>query len=121
MRDAPLMRDAPFTSRYAGSGMVCAVDHLAAQAGLSMLRAGGSAADAAVSASAVLAVTFQHVGGMGGDFFAMVQDGSGGTCLNSSGRSGSGVDAAALRAAGLTEIPLRRHIASVTIPGCVDG
>ena len=37
--------------------MVCAVDHLGAGAGVAMLRDGGTAADAAVAASAVLAVT----------------------------------------------------------------
>ena len=101
--------------------MVCAPDHLAAGAGVAMLRAGGSAADAAVAAGAVLAVTFQHVCGMGGDLFALVHDGAEVSCLNASGRAGSGADPVRLRAEGLTALPLRGHIASVTIPGCVDG
>ena len=57
--------------------MVCAIDHLAAGAGGAMLRAGGTAADAAVAASAVLAVTSQHLCGMGGDLFAVVHPGGG--------------------------------------------
>src|SRR5437660_794013 len=48
--------------------MVCSVDHLASSAGLTMLRNGGSAADAAIATSAVLAVTFQHACRMGGEF-----------------------------------------------------
>src|SRR5881397_3098675 len=103
--------------------MVCAVDHLAAQAGVAMLRAGGTAADAAVAASAVLAVTTQHMCGMGGDLFALVHTGTGGPveCLNASGRAGSGADPERMRAAGHTVMPLRGAIESVPVPGCVDG
>ncbi len=56
----------------ARSGMVCAVDRRAAEAGVAALRAGGSAADAAVATSAVLAVTTQHMCGLGGDLLAVV-------------------------------------------------
>src|SRR5437660_8658675 len=116
------MRLAPFFTRYAGNGMVCAVDHLAAQAGLGMLRAGGSAADAAVAASAVLAVTSQHMCGMGGDLFALVHAAHGPpAALNASGRAGSGADPDRARAEGLTMLPLRGDIRSVPVPGCVDG
>lgn len=105
--------------------MVATVDHLASEVGLSMLRAGGSAADAAVAASAVLAVTSQHMCGMGGDLFAVVHAPELDTpvCLNSSGRAGSGAAAVAeaLRNEGRTTVPFRDHIAAVTIPGCVDG
>jgi len=116
------MRLAPFASRYAAAGVVCAIDHLAASAGVAMLRAGGSAADAAVATSAVLAVTSQHMCGMGGDLFALVQlDGSAPTALNSSGRAGSGADPARLRAEGYTSIPPHGDIRCVPVPGCVDG
>ena len=37
------------------------------------------------------------------------------------GRAGSGADAGALRAEGLTELPLRHDIRTVTVPGFVDG
>ena len=103
---------APFPTLRAPNGMVCAVDHLASSAGVSMLRAGGSAADAAIATSAVLAVTYQHGCGMGGDLFALVHDGSSEvTCLNSSGRAGSGASAERLRAAGHTVMPMRGDIA----------
>src|SRR5213083_2686006 len=116
------MKSAPFASRFATNGMVCAVDHLAAEAGVAMLRAGGSATDAAVATSAVLAVTTQHLCGMGGDLFALVHHRDGPPeVLNASGRAGSGANADALRAEGLTDMPFRGRINSVPIPGCVDG
>lgn len=118
-----MIRLAPFASRYATSGMVCAVDHLAAQAGVAMLRVGGTAADAAVATSAVLAVTTQHMCGMGGDLFALVHrpGDAAPAVLNASGRSGSGADAERLRADGYREMPARGDIRSVPVPGCVDG
>lgn len=118
-----MLRTAPYTSRYAVAGMVCAVDHLAAGAGLAMLRAGGTAADAAVAASAVLAVTCQHMCGMGGDLFAIVHrpGDEEPAVLNASGRSGSGADPDRLRADGHREVPPSGDIRAVPVPGCVDG
>lgn len=88
-----------------------------------MLRAGGSAADAAVAASAVVAVTCQHMCGMGGDLFALVHTAHDAEphALNSSGRAGSGADPDRMRSDGHTVMPLRGDIRSVPVPGCVDG
>jgi gamma-glutamyltranspeptidase/glutathione hydrolase len=103
--------------------MVCSVDHLASSAGVAMLRAGGNAVDAAIATSAVLAVTTQHMCGMGGDLFALVHGPrfSVPAVLNSSGRSGSGASPDRLREAGHTAVPRRGDIAAVPVPGCVDG
>jgi gamma-glutamyltranspeptidase/glutathione hydrolase len=102
--------------------MVCSPDHLATQAGVAMLRDGGSAGDAAVATSAALAVTAQHSCGLGGDLFAVVvKEGERPVALNSSGRSGSGADPDALRAEGNTLMPFQHDIRSVPVPGCVDG
>lgn len=103
--------------------MVCSVDHLASEAGVTLLRAGGSAADAAVAASAVLAVTTQHMCGMGGDLWALIHhaDGEAPAALNASGRAGSGADPDRLRAEGRTRMRFRSDIRSVPVPGCVDG
>jgi gamma-glutamyltranspeptidase / glutathione hydrolase len=112
----------PTATVRAGRGMVCSVDHLASRAGVAMLRAGGTAVDAAVATSAVLAVTSQHLCGMGGDLMAVVVvPGSAPVALNASGRAGSGADAARLRDEGHSVMPLRGDIRSVTVPGCVDG
>jgi gamma-glutamyltranspeptidase/glutathione hydrolase len=114
---------ASFATRHAPTGMVCSVDHLASEAGVAMLRAGGSAADAAVSANAVLAVTAQNMCGMGGDLFALVhQPGDAApSALNASGRAGSGADADRLRAEGHRDMPRSMDIRAVPVPGCVDG
>jgi gamma-glutamyltranspeptidase/glutathione hydrolase len=102
--------------------MVAAVNHLASEAGVAMLRAGGCAVDAAIAANAVLAVTDQHMCGMGGDLFVVVHHGSAEPLvLNASGRAGSGASAQQLRDEGHTVMPFRDDIRSVPIPGCVDG
>lgn len=112
----------PFVTSHAPHGMVTSVDHLASSAGVSVLRAGGSAADAAIAANAVLAVTAQHMCGLGGDLFALVHEpGVGVAGLNASGRAGSGAEPARLRAEGHTCMPFRGDIRSVPVPGCVDG
>src|SRR2546423_10558403 len=116
------MKLVPYVTGLAPNGMVCAIDHLAANAGVAMLQAGGSAADAAVAAGAVLAITSQHQCGVGGDLFALVHDGAGPpAALNASGRAGSGADPDRLRAEGHREMPGTGDIRSVPVPGCVDG
>jgi gamma-glutamyltranspeptidase/glutathione hydrolase len=102
--------------------MVSTVDNLATAAGVHALRAGGSAVDAALAANAVLSVTLQNQCGLGGDLFALVhRPGEVPLALNASGRSGTGADPAALRSRGLSVMPAKRNISSVSMPGCVDG
>jgi gamma-glutamyltranspeptidase / glutathione hydrolase len=109
-------------TRYAPSGAVAAAHHLAAAAGVVMLDRGGNAADAAVTAGAVMAVVAPHMCGLGGDLFAVIAwPGQPIAALNASGRSGSGADAAALRAEGLSRMPFEHDVRGVTLPGCVDG
>jgi gamma-glutamyltranspeptidase/glutathione hydrolase len=112
----------PAATYFAPAAMVSAVDHLAAEAGVRMLHAGGTAADAAVAASAVLAVTSPHMCGMGGDLLAVVaHPGAEPLALNATGRAGAGADPDRLRAEGHRRMPFRGDIRSVTVPGCVDG
>lgn len=95
---------------------------LSAEAGRSVLEAGGNAIDAAVAAVAAQGVVAPETCGLGGDLFALVHapGWSRPRALNSSGRAGSNVDAEDLRRRGSAEIPWD-HPAAVTVPGCVDG
>lgn len=113
----------PSTSTvFASQSMVCTVDQLASAAALAILQRGGNAVDAAIAANAVLAVTAQHMNGLGGDLWALVhQPGETVQCLNASGRAGSGADPQRLRDEGHTQMPYRGSVASAPVPGCVDG
>jgi len=101
-------------------GAVVAPHHLATQAGLSILAAGGSAVDAAIATNAVLAVVMPNGCGLGGDAFWLVWDEAAGeqVALNGSGRAPLATDADALRGRGLTRLPLRGPL-SITVPGAV--
>lgn len=112
----------PWPTTYSPGGLVASVDHLASSAGAQMLAAGGSAADAAVAANAVLAVTGPHYCGLGGDLFALVHSRNGPPeVVDAAGRAGSGADPERLRVAGHSTIPFRGDVAAAPIPGCVDG
>ena len=100
---------------------MASADQAATQAGLRALVLGGNAVDAAIATNAAIAVTCPHLCGMGGDLFALVYHDGEVTALNSTGRAGSGADAASLRGEGHTEMPFRLDIRAVTVPGCVDG
>lgn len=107
---------------HAPTGIVASADHLASSAGVAALRAGGTAADAAVTAAAVLAVTSQQACGIGGDLWAVVHSpGEEPVALCAAGRAGSGADPAQLRSEGHVRVPLYDDIRAVTLPGCVDG
>ncbi len=112
----------PFGPTTGLRGMVNAADHLASSAGITILARGGTAADAAVAAGAVMGVTSPHLCGLGGDLLAMVSvPGSEPQALLAIGRAGSGVDAGRIRAEGLVVMPTRGDVRTVPVPGAVDG
>ena len=116
----PVRPLAPMPLARGGSGAVVAPHHLATAAGLGVLRAGGNAVDAAIATNAVLGVVMGAACGLGGDAFWLVWDEAAGVqvALNGSGRAPAGADPAALRARGLTALPLRGPL-TITVPGAV--
>jgi len=104
------------------NGIVAAESPLAAQAGVEMLERGGSAADAAVAANAMLGLVAPMSNGIGGDLFAIVYDAKTGKLygLNASGWAPAGLSIEFLRSKGFRSMP-ERGIHSVTVPGAVDG
>ncbi len=103
-------------------GMAATSQPLATQVALELLRAGGSAVDAAIGANAVLGLVEPTGCGMGGDLFAIVHDpGEAALCgLNASGRSPAGLSLDALHGHGLDYLPARGPL-PISVPGCVDG
>lgn len=104
--------------------MVTSPHYLASQAGYEIFEAGGTAADAIIAMNAVLVVVYNHMSGLGGDFFCQVWDPKDGQvrALNASGRSGERANIEFYRSKGQTEaIPARGPLAALTAPGTVDG
>ena len=119
----------PFATRsptLATQGMVCTSQPLAAQIGIDILQAGGSAVDAAIATNAALGLMEPTSNGIGGDLFVIYWDNTKKELvgLNGSGRSPAGADLATLKERlaelGETSIPLRGAL-PVSVPGCVDG
>src|SRR5262245_28572028 len=95
---------------------------LASLAADAVMKAGGNAFDAVAAASFSLGVLQPHLGGLGGDFFALFFDANSGRvrCLNSSGWAPSGASVPSLEGGGHRSIPLF-GARSVVIPGLVRG
>ncbi|HZD89016.1 MAG TPA: gamma-glutamyltransferase, partial [Pseudolabrys sp.] len=100
------------------NGMAATSHPLATLAAVDTLRAGGTAADAAVAAVAVLCVVEPHMTGIGGDCFTLIaQPDKPVWGYNGCGRAGAAADAEALRGQGLKEIGNSIH--AVTVPGSI--
>ena len=71
---APLERPQGRSMTLSQRGIVATSQTLASQAGAQILARGGSAADAAIAANAVLGVVEPMMNGIGGDLFAIGWD-----------------------------------------------
>jgi gamma-glutamyltranspeptidase/glutathione hydrolase len=93
---------------------------LATEIAVATLRAGGTAADAAVAAVAALGVAEPHMTGIGGDCFCLVaKPGQPVWGYNGSGRAAAAAKPEALIDAGVTAIGFD-SVHSVTVPGAVE-
>lgn len=103
--------------------MVTSPHYLATQAGLDILRRGGTAADAAIAAAATLTVIYPQMCTLGGDNFWLIYNHKTGEVrgLNASGRAGTNATIEFYASRGLKSIPSRGYLAANTVPGTVSG
>src|ERR1700674_3146237 len=118
------MRNFHFAGRstvHTQNAMVAMSHPLAALTAIDVLRAGGTAVDAAIAASALLAVIEPQSTGIGGDCFALIQPKGEGkiTAYNGSGRAPMAATPEWYLEHNIKTIPLTSPHA-VTIPGAVD-
>ncbi len=103
-------------------GMVVAPHHLAAQAGLGVLREGGNAIEAMVAAAAAIAAVYPHMNGLGGDNFWLIDPGNGvPIAIDACGAAAGQATIAFYREHGQTAIPSRGPLAANTVAGAVSG
>jgi gamma-glutamyltranspeptidase/glutathione hydrolase len=103
-------------------GMAATSQPLATQIALDILKAGGSAVDAAIAANAALGLMEPTGCGIGGDLFAIVWDADKGELagLNASGRAPQAMTIEYFREHGIDSIPKYGPL-PVSVPGAVDG
>jgi gamma-glutamyltranspeptidase/glutathione hydrolase len=116
---------APFAGRSAvwGSSGAAATAHpLATLIAVDALRAGGSAADAAIAANIALGFLEPIACGIGGDAFALVWDPTAHAVvgLNGSGRSPAALSLETQRARAKDGLIHSHGVVSVSVPGAVD-
>jgi len=105
-----------------GNGMAATSHPLAASVAIDMLKQGGSAADAAIAANAMLGVVEPMSCGIGGDLFVIYWDNKTQKLygLNASGRSPKQLNRQVFASRSLQKIPIDGPL-SWSTPGCVDG
>ncbi|HEY4166511.1 MAG TPA: gamma-glutamyltransferase [Reyranella sp.] len=106
----------------APNGLVTSPHSLASSAGVDVLRAGGSAIDAAIAASAVLSVLYPHMTSIGGDAFWLIHDAKTNRVryIDGGGRATSGGTIDAFIQRGLNEVPHKGVLpGTLTVPGAV--
>ncbi len=103
-------------------GMAATSQPLATQIAVDILKAGGSAVDAAIAANAALGLMEPTGNGIGGDLFAIVWDAENQELvgLNASGRAPALMTLDYFRDRGLDSIPSFGPL-PVSVPGAVDG
>ena len=118
------MRDLfrPGRSTVMSSGAMIATSHaLSTASGLTVLREGGNAVDAAIAAVAVQCVVEPQMTGIGGDCFVLYAPAGGDViALNGSGRAPAAASVAALKERGVTELTTNSPH-TVTVPGAISG
>ena len=103
-------------------GLVTAPHHLAAEAGVEVLRDGGNAIEAMVAAAATIAVVYPHMNSIGGDGFWLVHlPGRAPVGIDACGATGAGVTSELYRSRGHAAVPSRGPLAANTVAGTISG
>jgi gamma-glutamyltranspeptidase len=103
-------------------GMVTAPHHLAAQAGLRVLREGGNAIEAMIAAAATIPVVYPHMNAIGGDgFWIVAEPGKAPIGIDACGAAGASGTPDFYRGKGHAQIPTRGPLAANTVAGTVSG
>ena len=122
MSRQPIQFETGRPATMAPRGMVVSPHALASEAGVEILKAGGSAVDAAIATSAALAVIYPHMTSVGGDAFWLVYDARRNAVrfLDGAGRAAASAGIEWFRTRGMSEIPYRGALpATLTVPGSV--
>lgn len=107
-------------SMVSGTGGCASAPHWrAAEAGLGVLRDGGTAVEASVAIAAALAVVYPHMTGIGGDGFWLIREADG--RVHAVHGCGAAARAATLDLyAGHTAVPWRGPLAANTVAGAIS-
>jgi gamma-glutamyltranspeptidase/glutathione hydrolase len=111
-----------FKTKRTWRGMVTAPHHLASEAGLSVLKEGGNAAEAMVAMAAAVAVVYPHMNSIGGDgFWLLAAPGEAVIGIDACGAAAEAADIAYYRDRGFDKIPERGPLSALTVAGTVSG
>jgi gamma-glutamyltranspeptidase/glutathione hydrolase len=109
-------------SAWATRGMVVAPHSLAAESGCAILREGGNAIEAMISAAAVIAMVYPHMNGIGGDgFWVVLPPGGKPFAVEACGPAAGLATLDWYKERGLPTIPFRGPDAALTMAGAVGG
>ncbi len=107
---------------YARRGIAVASHSLAAQSAAGVLREGGNAIEAMVSAAATISVVYPHMTGIGGDaFWLIAAPGEEPVAIDACGAAAAAASIGFYKAKGLATIPARGPLAANTVAGTIAG
>ena len=102
-------------------GAVSAPHHLAAQAGLRVLREGGNAIEAMVATAATIAVVYPHMNALGGDNFWLIKKSGKIIGIDACGRTAKKINREFYLKRGFSSIPPRGALSALTVAGAPSG
>jgi gamma-glutamyltranspeptidase/glutathione hydrolase len=103
-------------------GMVTAPHHLAAEAGIAVMRESGNAVEAMVAAAATIAVVYPHMNSICGDgFWLIAEPGKAPVAIDACGRAAALATPQFYRERGCDAIPSRGPLAANTVAGAISG